>query len=398
MSTKLKLAGIGAVITLSLTALLWTNLVTTNNVKNYQVKQAAITGDMSVRYTGGMYGKFFGSIETYKKNDMFYFSKEKLDGGEGLDTQPLKCTFQGNSVADVSGIFKYNLPAETANQLKLHVTYGSAEAIKNELVRNAIAGALKQVGPMFRAEEAFITRRAEFTQRVRDNIVDGLVSTISEEGERKAEDGTIIKEMITSMKLDSASGKPIIEVPSVISSLGIQVIDFVIKDFDFDILTDELIQEKKKQEQLQVVARSNAERAKQDAITVESEGKARIASAKADELVKKITAVTQAQKEFEVAELQAKKAKQVALKIKAEGEAKAYANKKLNEAGLTPLKRAQIDKEKAIGVAAELSKWVGPKVVISGGSKGGNSGLGEAMQLKYLMDIEQSFNKRTPVK
>ena len=53
----------------------------------------------------------------------------------------------------------------------------------------------------------------------------------------------------------------------------------------------------------------------------------------------------------------------------------------------------RIEKETRIGVAAELAKWVGPKIVISGGKGGaGGNGLGEAMQLKYLMDIDKKYN------
>lgn len=74
-------------------------------------------------------------------------------------------------------------------------------------------------------------------------------------------------------------------------------------------------------------------------------------------------AVTKAQQEFEVAELEAKKAKQVALKVQAEGEAKAAANRALVAAGLTPAERAEWDYKTAVG-------------------------------LKMLMDITKSFDKK----
>jgi len=395
--SKSRLLIIGAVVALVFGFLAWDSMIARNDFKNYQVKQAFWSGKMSVKNEAGNYGKFFGDITTYKKTGMLYFSKEKLDGGDGLATQPLKCTFQGNSVADVSGIFKYRLPSAIKNQLKLHETYGSQEAVKAELIRNAMAGALKQVGPMFSPEEAFITRRAEFTELVRKQLEDGLYSTYTETRNR-TENDKVIRETITRIKKDTVTQKPIIAEPSVLTELGIVILDLVIKDFDFDKLTDQLIQEKKKQEQLQVVARSNAERAKQDAITAKMEGDAEIAKAKATEEVEKIKEVTQAEKAFEVMKLQALEAKELAKKIKAEGEAKAYANKKLNEAGLTPLKRAEIEKETRIGVARELAKWVGPKIVMSGGSSKGGSGLGEAMQIKYLMDIDNGFNAKNKLK
>mgnify|MGYP003561736858 FL=1 len=56
--------------------------------------------------------------------------------------------------------------------------------------------------------------------------------------------------------------------------------------------------------------------------------------------------------------------------------------KKLVQAGLTPQERAQIEKETAIGVAAELSRIQFPQTMIIGDSKGGTpleSLIGAAM-------------------
>lgn len=381
---------------------LWSSLAGTVDFEEYHVKQAFYTGDMSVIDDPGVYGKFFGKVKPYKRAHMFYFSKEKLDGGSGSESQALIATFMGNSTADVSGICKYVLPTGEKNRLDLHRTYGSDEAVKMELMRNAIAGALKQTGPMFRPEEAFITKRAEFTNLVRRQLEEGLFATTTSLKERKEVDEErstdketkykIIRESVTELKL--VDGKPVIERSSVLADNGIVITDFVIKDFDFDDVTDANIKKKKEAEQIQVVAKANAEKAKQDAITAKLEGDARVATAKANEEVEKIKAVTQAEKARDVAILEAQKAEQVALKIKREGEAKAYSAKKLVEAGLTPLKKAQIEKETRIGVARELAKWVGPRVVMSGGSSNGGSGLGEAMQLKYLMDIDNTFNKK----
>lgn len=109
----------------------------------------------------------------------------------------------------------------------------------------------------------------------------------------------------------------------------------------------------------------------------------------------KAIAVTKAQQEFEVAELEAKKAKQVALKVQAEGEAKAAANRALVAAGLTPAERAEWDYKTAVGVAEALAnskvQWV-PSVMF-GGNGSGNNAM-DAVGLKMLMDITKSFDKK----
>jgi hypothetical protein len=108
----------------------------------------------------------------------------------------------------------------------------------------------------------------------------------------------------------------------------------------------------------------------------------------------KAVAVTKAQQEFEVAELEAKKAKQVALKVQAEGEAKAAANRALVSAGLTPAERAEWDYKTAVGVAQALAEskvsWV-PSVMF-GGNGSSNSAM-DAVGLKMLLDITKSFDK-----
>ena len=105
--------------------------------------------------------------------------------------------------------------------------------------------------------------------------------------------------------------------------------------------------------------------------------------------------MTKAQQEFEVARLEASKAEEVAKKVKAEGEAKAAANAALVHAGLTPLERATIEKETAIGIAHELAQskvsWV--PAIMFGGSGGNNSAM-DAVGLKMLMDVAEKMNKK----
>ena len=80
--------------------------------------------------------------------------------------------------------------------------------------------------------------------------------------------------------------------------------------------------------------------------------------------------------------------------MKAEGEAKAAANAALVHAGLTPLERATIEKETAIGIAEALAnskvRWV-PEVVMTGGS-GGNAM--DAVGLNMMLDVVSKMNKK----
>ena len=132
----------------------------------------------------------------------------------------------------------------------------------------------------------------------------------------------------------------------------------------------------------------------QRTIQITEEGKAAAEKAKWEQEKEKAVAVTKAQQEFEVAKLEANKAQQVALKVKAEGEAKAAANRALVAAGLTPLEKATIEKETAIGIAEALAnskvRWV-PEIIMNGNSSNGSAM--DAVGLNMMMDIVKKMNK-----
>lgn len=143
-----------------------------------------------------------------------------------------------------------------------------------------------------------------------------------------------------------------------------------------------------------VTSKTKSLEAIQRTVQITEEGRAAAERAKWEQEKEKAIAVTKAQQEFEVAELEAKKAKQVALKVQAEGEAKAAANRALVAAGLTPAERAEWDYKTAVGVAQALAEskvsWV-PSVMFGGGSSS-NSAM-DAVGLKMLLDITKSLDK-----
>jgi membrane protein involved in colicin uptake len=173
------------------------------------------------------------------------------------------------------------------------------------------------------------------------------------------------------------------------------IIQLTIQDIDFDERTDELIAKRKEAEQQEIVAKADAKRAKQDAIKAREEGKAKIATVEAAALAEKATAVINAEREKEVAEQEAMKALEDEKKIKAIGRAESEAARMKVAAGLSPLEKAQIDKETAIGVAAELAKIKLPQTMVLGGN-GQQSPLNpfDAVGLQSFMNITKDISKR----
>lgn len=365
----------------------------TNDAGFYQVKQAAMTGELTVRNEPGTYFQNLGTITTYQISDMYYFSKSDLDGGTGSDADPIKIRFNDGGTAEVSGGIKFRLPRDPERQLLLHNDFKSYDRVKHDIMRQTVAEAMMQTATLMKAEESYSTRRSEFTSLVEDQVKYGIYETEAREFKEKDADGNEFIEREVNIKKD-AKGNPIVRKDSPLKRYNIEVIQFVIKDIDFDQTIDALIQKKKEAEQLKVVARAQAEKAKQDAITAREQGAASIAVEKAKQEVEKIKEVTIAQKEYEVAQLGAKKAKEEADAEITKGKALAEVNRLKVAAGLTPLEKATIAKETAIGVAEQLSKVQFPGMMVIGGANGGSTNPFDAVGLESFMRISEKLSKQ----
>jgi hypothetical protein len=182
------------------------------------------------------------------------------------------------------------------------------------------------------------------------------------------------------------------------SQYGITAGIVSIIDIKYDAATQQQIDAQKQANLSVITAKTQALEAMQKTITIEEQGKARAAEAKWAQEQEKAVAVTKAEQEYEVARLEALKAKEIAKKIEQEGAAKAAANRALVSAGLTPLERATIEKETAIGVAQALAnsnvRWV-PEVMVNGGSGSNAANPMDAVGLNMLLDIakKQSSSK-----
>ena len=393
-----------------------------NSATQLLVKQSPF-GTLSCIDHAGFYFKGFASIYSYDRTKDFYFNssteKVKGEGWEGGDDDEddISVTLSRNANAEISGYLKYQLPTDCDDLVKIHREQRSDKKLKHDLVRNSVLSAVRKTAPLFTAEEAKVTKIAEFRRIAEDQLTEGeYLTTIEVLTEKAGEDefdseGKIIKKAetqeykVTKLKLDS-NGNRILTKPSALRLYGIRVVQFEIQNVRLDQKAQQQLDIVKDREMKRVSNATAAETAKQAAITAEAEGKARIAQAKADQEVEKIKAVTQAEKERDVAVLQAQKeqevarlealrALEVAKKIKAEKEAEAAANRALVSAGLTPQERAEWDYKTKVGVAEALAKSAHPlvpEIMMTGDSKGGASTAMDAVGLNMLMGLTEKLS------
>ena len=361
-------------------------LFETNTFGNYQVKQAAVTGDITVKNDAGLYWQGFGSITTYPVS-------EDVD----FETENLEVRFNDGSVAKVKGTVKFRLPSNPEKQKELHRDYATYENVERDLIIRNVGEALSNTATFMVAEDSYAAGRAVFSDLAMQQLKEGIFKTSTKTIDVIDTDGTKFKKKEIRIVYD-AEGNPEIQKESTLKYYGIEVVQFVVNDFKYDEKIEDLIARKKDAEQNKVVAMANAEKAKQDAITAEEQGKARVAEAKAKAEVEKITAVVEAQKKAEVAKLEAEQAKYEAQKIAEKGKAEAEVARQKVNAGLTPLEKATIEKETAIGVAQQLANVKFPDtMVISGGANGGANPW-DAVGLNQMMEITAKIKDARMIK
>ena len=423
LSTKTKIIAGALVATIILGIILFNMLVGHKNSTELIIKQSPF-GTMSCVEGQGWYIKGFADIYVYERAKAFYFnsSTEKVRGegweGDDTDEDDVDVTLSRNAGASMSGYVLYELPTDCEKLLALHRIYGSSKNIKHNLVRNEVLSAVRKTAPLYTAEEAKVTKFAEMNRMFNDQVVEGEYLTqtnVIKEPTGQDEldsNGKVVKKAeyqeytITKLKLDT-NGRRIILKPSALTKAGIQITQCVIQKVKLDKIAQDQLDVVKKREMERVSKATEAEAAKQEAITAREKGKADVAREQAAQLVEKIkgttiaekekeVAVLEAQKDFEVAQYEAKKANEVAKKIKAEKEAEAAANMALVRAGLTPQERAEWEYKTKVGVAQALANSAHPLVpeIMMNGGDSKNSSAMDAVGLNMLMEITNKLSAK----
>lgn len=384
-----------SVVGLIVLAVTLPQLVETNNEGYYQIKQAAFSGEISVKSTPGTYGQMGANIVTYPISDIYNFTTDKTGVEDSEVSEPVMVAFNGGGRAEISGSVKFRLSLVENDQKLLHQDFRSYKAVEHGLIRQTIQEVLNKTAATMKAEESYSSKLAEFTQLAEDQLVSGVYETAAIIKTSKDSDGNEIIDTIVEIKRNK-DGKPLIAKKSALLRYKVEIINFTIKGFKYDEKTEAIIAKKQEAEQAKVVARANAERAKQDAITAVETGKAKVAVAEADALVIKKTAVIEAQKQFEVAQQLKLKAQEDASANLVRERAQAESNRLKVSAGLTPQERAEYDMKTKIGVAAELSKMQFPSTMVIGGGNGNSpTNPFDAIGLESYMRINEKMAGKT---
>lgn len=364
--------------------------------KNY-VCQMPITGNYKVWTDGGLQVQMFGNVESYSKTSQVEFSGvEKNEMGYvGVGRTPAAAlTFNDKGKGMIVGSFRVVLPTDHQNMSKIQRDFGSEDALIDNLVRPTLYKVVTACGPLMSSLESVSDTRTDLIAYITDQLNNGVYKTKAVKievlndltGEMETRSQSIILE-----DLNAPGGYARQEI-SPFSQYGITCGLVSILDIKYDAATQDQIDAQKQANLAVITSKTKSIEAMQRTLQITEEGKAAAEKAKWEQEREKAVAVTKAQQEFEVAELNAKKAKQDALRIKYEGEAKAEANKALVLAGLTPSEKAEYEYKTKVGVAEALAKTVWPKIVMGGYGNGGNAAM-DVIALRQMTDLVDKMSK-----
>ena len=356
----------------------------TNDAGYFQVRQAAITGNMSVRQTAGTYFQWFGTITEYK-NVTTCGIGESHTGDGTADIDAVDVIFNDGSKAKISGLIRVKLPTTIEGSINLKKEYaqGFDHFIQSGIVP-IVNNAIKLSANLRSAQDAYTTL-ALFQQAVEDQLRNGIYVTKSDKVEKTTSTGDIEEQRVTIL-VYGEDGQPL-RTPNRLQQLGCEVLECVIDVPQFDEKVEEMIAKRKDEAMKTELSKQEAIRAKQDALTAEQQGLANVAKAKYEQEVVKVEAVTIAQKEFEVSQLAARKEDENRKAAIYKGQGEAEAARLKVSAGLTPQEKAEWDYKTKVGVAQALSAIKYPSILINGGDNGGSGNAMDAVNIKFLMDI-----------
>ncbi|MGH8549999.1 MAG: SPFH domain-containing protein [Methylococcales bacterium] len=360
------------------------------------------TGTLVVKFSPGIYFKGFGSTGIYWDVYTYDFDKPGSAGKNNensLVADGVAVRYQDGGTGTVFGKARFALPNDEETMIRLHKDFRDRYAVAEKLIRTITEESMNLTAGLMTSEEAYAEKRGIFTQWAEQQVASGKFFTeLKSVMEKQEATNEHLPRNIPVIKYGT-DGIPI-QHASDFKMYGIKVNGFQITDWDFEKKTLEQISRKREATMGIITAKADAERARQEALTAEEQGKKNVMVDKYTKEQEKIQAVVDAEKEKEVAVTKAMQAVLVAEQGKLEAEQKrlaavAYKQEQiLRGEGDGEYKRlvmsadgaltAKLDTWKAVHIryaeAIEKQKWV-PDIQMGSSSSGTGSAATDLIEM-----------------
>lgn len=328
---------------------------------------------------------FFARTEAYPDVMSTVFDEDHL----------VKIRFNDATQATAQANVRWELPKDPVSMINLHKSYRSADALQERTLSPYSMECLGFAAQLMESETHYSGGQSKLKEDFRDQLLNGqYVLETKVEYERDSVTQEKIKITDTNIRKDDRGVA--VRIPSDVQTYNIRAVFAAVTNVDYEPIVDEKLQAKIDQSTKESIAKQELITAQQQALTEKAKGEQLVAKTRAEEEAAKLKAVIQAEKEAEVAAQNLRRDKLNAEAKLALKKAEAQGDKLKVQAGLSPLERATIEKETAIGVAKALAGPEGiafPKIVAGGGGKTGSSGALQVMELKMLNDLARDMAK-----
>lgn len=359
------------------------------------VNQYPFSGNMEYWTTPGFKWQWWGKTTTYLKTQQLWFGSEN-DKGERMGN-PIPVIFNDASDGMIYGSLRVKLPTDKKYLERIQTDYNGMDRLMNDLVRPTVTKVIYASGPLMSAFESYAEKKNDLIEYITDQLNNGVYKTAVKRvevtdaitGEKKIINvATLIPDSLAAGGYKRSESSPF-------AYYGLEIGQVAVSKIAYADKVNQQIAQQQEANMLIQTSRAKAAAAAQEAIRAEEEGKAMAMKAKWEQEKVKAVEVTKAEQEYEVARLSALKAKEDAKRIEAQGLAEAAAARAKVQAGLSPLEKATIEKETAIGVAQALAnsnvRWV-PEVMVLGNQNASANPM-DAVGLNMLLDIAKKQGK-----
>jgi len=382
------------------------SIVDKNKSGEFTVKQAAISGKMTVIFDEGVFGQWWGAMNRYPNSDTYYFSADLDQGGKGDESIPV--TFKNGSLGDVSGSVRMTYTRSEPSMIETHRRFRGHSGVINDLVRTEVRKLINMTASLM-SPEAAMTQKGMFMQMFVDQVQNGQYQTVAvnemftDPISKEISYRDVVKVKNYDKDHKEFAGKPM-RLENPFAKWNVTISQEAIQKIKADPKTLEMIAKRRDAEMSVMVAKAAVEKARQDEQKVIAEGKKDVAAKKYSALQEKETATVKADQLKEVAIIDAKRVVEVNEQrlIAAELDKRTATEEKLAEIErktgeakgreLLMLSDGALDKRLAAitqwnkdWAAAHAVRPVPNSVVAFGGGGGNASGGNDSLQVQELV-------------
>jgi regulator of protease activity HflC (stomatin/prohibitin superfamily) len=256
--------------------------------------------------------QLWGDIDPWPKAETFFFTHDMDTKGDVAMDTSMEVRFNDGSLCKISGTLRIIMPITESEAIALttekgHKTYLD---VQEKLIKPTVRNVLRSTANLMSARESYSEKRPDFVSWSRDQIENGIYQT--EETTKQVKD-LVSGEMIWKRvkKIKEKDGIPLHQKNPMAGS-GIVLTNFEIKQFVYEKKVQKQISSQQEARMAVETAKAKAEEAEQDRLTIEAEGKAKVATARYEEEQIKMRAVVVAQRDKEVKIIEGERLKEYA--------------------------------------------------------------------------------------